>query len=80
MSKQSIEDIAIQWISEEYYQYKNKPLSTSVSNQYIKALLDIAGADGALTDVERKWILGYAAARGLLVFFSSNKTKYENLF
>jgi hypothetical protein len=69
MPKQSVEDLTIQWVYNDYYQYKNKPLSASISSKYAKALLDVAGADGVLTDAEKKWVLGYAAARGLLLFF-----------
>ncbi len=69
MPKQSLEDLTIKWVYEEIYQYKGKPLSSAINNKYIKALLDVAGSDGVLTDAERKWVLGYGAARGLLLFF-----------
>jgi hypothetical protein len=48
------------------YRYKDRPLSPAINAKYIKALLDIAGSDGVLTDAEKKWVLGYGAARGLL--------------
>jgi hypothetical protein len=70
MPKQPIDDLTIQWVYQEYYQYKNKPLSASVSSKYTKALLDVAGADGVLTDAEKKWVLGYAATRGMLFFIT----------
>ncbi len=70
MPKQPIDDLTIQWVYQEYYQYKNKPLSASVSIKYMKALLDVAGADGVLTDAEKKWVLGYAATRGMLFFIT----------
>jgi hypothetical protein len=64
MPKQSLEELTTKWVYEETYQYKDKPLSSKVNYSYIKALLDIAGADGILTDAEKRWVLGYAAARG----------------
>ena len=64
MPKQSVEDLTTKWVQEEIYQYKDKLLPASVNKKYIKALLDVAGADGVLTDAEKKWVLGYAAARG----------------
>jgi hypothetical protein len=64
MPKQSIEELTTKWVYEETYQYKDKPLSPNINYKYIKALLDIAGSDGVLTDAEKKWVLGYAAARG----------------
>ena len=66
MPKQSVEGLTSKYLYEEIYQYKGKSLSNGVNIKYIKALLDVAGSDGVLTDAEKKWVLGYAAARGLL--------------
>jgi hypothetical protein len=66
MPKQPIEELIIKWIYEDMYRYKDRPLSPAINAKYIKALLDIAGSDGVLTDAEKKWVLGYGAARGLL--------------
>ncbi|CAF2839654.1 unnamed protein product [Rotaria sp. Silwood2] len=43
----------------------NRPSKANITSKYAKTLLDVAGADGLLTDAERKWIIGYAATRGV---------------
>jgi len=73
MPKVPVEILTTQWVYDDYYHYKDKPLSTKIFNKYIKALLDVAGADGVLTEAEKKWVLGYAAARGLLSFIETKK-------
>ncbi|UJR08926.1 hypothetical protein I4U23_013178 [Adineta vaga] len=65
MPKLPVEQLTTQWIYNNYYQYKDKPLSSSVINKYAKALLDVAGADGVLSEAERKWVIGFAAAHGV---------------
>lgn len=64
MPKQPIEDMINRWIAEEIYQSNGKSLASNVNQVYLKALLDIAGSDGILADIERKWVLAYGAARG----------------
>jgi hypothetical protein len=64
MPRLPVEQLITQWIYNDYYQYKDKPLPGNVTNKYMKALLDVAGADGVLTDAERKWVVGFAATRG----------------
>ncbi|CAF1304948.1 unnamed protein product [Rotaria sp. Silwood1] len=65
MSKQAVDQLITQWIYYDYFQYKNRPPKGNINAKYAKALLDVAGADGILTEAERKWILGYAAIRGV---------------
>lgn len=64
MPKQSVDQLTTQWVFQDSYDYKEKILPSSVVSKYAKALVDVAGADGLITDVERKWILGFAAAHG----------------
>ncbi|CAF0978022.1 unnamed protein product [Rotaria sordida] len=65
MPKQPIDQLITQWIYQDYFQYKDRPPKGNITGIYAKALLDVAGADGVLTDAERKWVLGYAATRGV---------------
>ncbi|CAF2744472.1 unnamed protein product [Rotaria sp. Silwood2] len=65
MSKQPVDQLITQWIYHDYLQYKDRPPKSNVTVKYAKALLDVAGSDGVLTDAERKWVLGYAATRGV---------------
>jgi len=73
MPKVPIDVLTTQWVYNDSYHYKDKPLSTKILYKYIKALLDVAGADGVLTEAEKKWVLGYAASRGLLSFIEIKK-------
>jgi hypothetical protein len=66
MPKHQVDHLITQWVYNDYYKYKERLLKGNINKQYAKALLDVAGADGVLTDAERKWVLGYAATRGRL--------------
>jgi hypothetical protein len=35
----------------------------------MKNLMNIAGADGTISDKERRWIIGYATACGKRIYF-----------
>ncbi|CAF2078258.1 unnamed protein product [Rotaria magnacalcarata] len=65
MPKQPSDQLVTQWIYQDYFQYKDRSPKASVTSKYAKALLDVAGADGVVTDAERKWVVGYAAIRGV---------------
>lgn len=79
MPKQSVEGLTSKYLYQEIYQYKGKPITNGVTIKYIKALLDVAGSDGVLTDAEKKWVLGYAAARGRLIDGLKNEFHRMNL-
>ena len=64
MPKQPVDQLTTQWVFQDSYDYKEKILPSTVMSKYAKALLDVAGADGVITDGERKWVLGFAAAHG----------------
>ena len=66
MPKIPSDQLITQWIYNDNYKYKDRLLKGNINKQYAKALLDVAGADGVLTDAERKWVLGFAATRGKL--------------
>ncbi|CAF1218964.1 unnamed protein product [Adineta steineri] len=65
MPRQPAEQVITEWINRDWYQNKDKTLSTNVLEKYMKAILEVAGADGVITDAERKWVLGLAAAHGI---------------
>ncbi|CAF4719870.1 unnamed protein product, partial [Rotaria magnacalcarata] len=46
------DQLVTQWIYQDYFQYKDRSPKASVTSKYAKALLDVAGADGVLTDAE----------------------------
>lgn len=80
MPKQAVDQIITQWMHQDQLQYKDRPIRPVVTIKYMKALLDVAGSDGVLTDAERKWILGYAAIRGRLYSFNGIIIKSLDVF
>ncbi|CAF3594986.1 unnamed protein product [Rotaria socialis] len=53
-----------EWFFQEYWHSKRLP-NDDISFEYVRALMNLAGADGVLADEERKWILGNSAAKGV---------------
>lgn len=51
------------WLFKEKYTFDEVP-STESYRGYLKSLLICANGDGELTDTEREWVVGYAAAYG----------------
>ena len=56
--------ITAHWVFKENYDLDNIITKSNVLLNYIKALIEVAGADGVLTESERRWIIGYAYAAG----------------
>lgn len=56
-------DLASSWINEEFYGF-TQLVPQNVNSNYFKVLFIAANGDGTLSEKERNWILGFAAAQG----------------
>ncbi|UJR30816.1 hypothetical protein I4U23_018334 [Adineta vaga] len=53
------------WVFKDNYDLDNIITKDNVMLNYISAMIEVASADGILSDVERRWITGYANATGV---------------
>ncbi len=56
-------NVGVRWINEEFYGF-TQPVPPETDRNYFKALFIVANGDGVITEKERKWIVGFAAAQG----------------
>ena len=62
MSKRN--DIIGHWYFNDLVGHKGQLPTPTVGLFFMKNLMNIAAADGCLTDSERQWVVGYATATG----------------
>eukprot|EP01126_Amoeba_proteus_P023473 TRINITY_DN2358_c0_g2_i12.p1 TRINITY_DN2358_c0_g2~~TRINITY_DN2358_c0_g2_i12.p1 ORF type:complete len:178 (-),score=20.89 TRINITY_DN2358_c0_g2_i12:260-793(-) len=60
----STRTVIAKWYFNEFWHCKRLP-NDEVCFEYVRALMNLAGADGVLADDERAWILGSNAAKGV---------------
>ncbi len=58
------EEIIGHWYFNDLLGHKGQLPSPSVGKFFMKNLMNIAAADGTLSDRERQWVVGYATACG----------------
>jgi uncharacterized tellurite resistance protein B-like protein len=63
MTSATVTKEGLNWLFKEKYTFDRAPKSEGYS-EYLKSLLICANGDGELTQAERDWVLGYAAAYG----------------
>jgi hypothetical protein len=60
----TLNQIVGRWYFNDLLGYKGKLPSPTFGLFYMKCLMDIVAADGAISDEERKWVIGFAAVSG----------------
>ncbi|CAF2687035.1 unnamed protein product [Rotaria sp. Silwood2] len=53
---------AARWLYRETYEFDDMVYKSGSNRDYMIALMEVAGADGILSEAERQWIVGFGAA------------------
>lgn len=71
MAANSTDRVALttHWVFKEDYDLDIITTKRDVMLNHIKAIIEVAAADGVLDEKERQWIIGYAYATGKLFLF-----------
>jgi hypothetical protein len=52
------------WVMKQEYDIDGLPPKKEIISDYTIALLEVAAADGVLSEAERRWVMGLACATG----------------
>lgn len=55
------------WVLKQEYDIDHLISKQELISDYMIALLEVAAADGILSDPERQWVIGLACAMGMLI-------------